>query len=86
MGIPKMKMFCDHSGKASQARVAALASTAGGILYACAPIFVEPTTRYVVDHVVLGMLLGGPSFLALWQKMKVQQEQDQTKAQTAAPE
>lgn len=68
--------MCDHTGKSSQARTAALASTLGGVAYALAPAFMEPDMRYVVDHFVLAGLLGGPGGLALWQKIQAESSKE----------
>ena len=61
--------ICDHAGKRSSARVAALAGTFTGCALAAAPLWGGPSP----DMNVLMVVMGGPGALALWQKVQAEQ-------------
>ena len=63
-------MFCDHSGKTSQARVASLISTIVGCTIAAGPLWGGPEPSI---ELVLALLIG-PSGLTLWQKLQAERE------------
>ena len=60
----------DHTGKISQARVAAIVSAATACAIAAAPLWDGP----VPSMEIVLVLLGGPGALALWQKLAAPQE------------
>ena len=60
--------ICDHSGKTSSARVAAIAGTLTGCAIAAAPLWGGPAP----DMNIVIAVMGGPSALALWQKISAE--------------
>ena len=71
--MKEKSMLCDHQGKRSSARVAALAGTLTGCVLAAAPLWGGPSP----DMNVLLVLMGGPGGLALWQKIHAEQSHEE---------